>query len=201
MNLGEHVLAPEIVRRLGAIVHAKGKEGENWPVSGFIEAHHTEATDSVIFACDPNRKGNPSPAESRLFVPKLVAEYQQKYGDAELVSEPAAEGFRAILGLAEGYWDHNDPANPSTRILSLNEALSHLPKTASGLTTTEGTLYSARYWGADSQSDYFEPGYDLHGPAEAISASLQMLDGTRQKRGVFEITDVETQVIQRPREA
>jgi hypothetical protein len=201
MTLGERVPVPEIVRRIGAIVRAQGIKGENWPVSGFIAASPSETADSVLFACDPNRRGNPSPAESRIFVPKVVEAYWQQYGDADLVPEDITDDFRALPGLVRGYYDYKNPDNPNNKIVSMEEALNKLPQTASGLSVVEGTVWSARDWGADSDPFYFEPGLKMQGPEHNIYPVLQMANAIDQDRSVAEITTVETQVIQRPRPA
>ena len=198
MDLGEHLPVAEIVRRIGSIVAAKASEGENLPVSGFIPAAPEGAANTVLFACDPNRAGNPTPEECLSIVPKVVTAYQEAHGEVGFGLDPVAEHFRTLPGLVEGGY------NPDSHLFTRDEVLAMLPKTTrtdSGLSVVNGTVWSARYRQPDWDPHYYEAGIDVRGPEDALDPVLQMVSEMRQDRVVFEITGVETQVVQRPREA
>lgn len=197
MELGEQLPVPEIIKRLGKIVVIAANNGENWPISGFIPAHPTQEADSVLFASDPNRYGNPSPEECAIIVPKVVDVYEATHGPVELRPEPVTEHFRTLPGLVKGY-------GTESYEFTVDEALDKLPeaiRTDSGLTVVGGTVWSARFRRPDQDSYYYEPGFDLRGSESAIPPTIEMANEMSQDRIVFEITDSETQVIQRPRGA
>lgn len=196
MQLGELLPVFEIVQRIGALVAGAASKNEAWPVSGFIPAHPKQTAGTVLFACDPNRDGNPTPEECAVIVPELVDAYQEVHGPVAFGLEPVAEHFRVLPGLIEGY-------GAGSQEFTLDEALGKLPQKTrmdSGLSVVAGTVWSARYRRPDWHPYYYEAGLDLRGPEEAIGPVLQMAHDMHQDRIVFEITDTETQVIQRPRE-
>lgn len=196
MEFDQPVAVPTIVQRIGAIVAAKAAQNINWPVSGFIPAIPEGAATSVLFACDPDpeRNGNPTPAECGIIVPQFVAEYHEIYGPVGFKIEPIAADFRALPGLIEGGYD------PQSHEFTPDEALAILPesiRTDSGLSVVPGTIWSARYQ-QDQDPYYLEAGLDIRGSQSAAESVLEMADRMNQHRVVFEFTDRVTQAVQRP---